>query len=124
MVHPETLIGDIFEIDNSLIEFGDKKIYEDNCWRNYILNKPQIEFGVYILYDGGEIVYIGYSKQLYKRIRSQCTNKKIEWDIYEKYLIGDKLMSKFIEEFLIEYYKPKHNQMSRQGRYIHNSITQ
>ena len=123
MVHPETLIEDIFGIENPLVEFCNKKEYEDNSWRRYVMNKPIIEFGVYILYDGGEIVYIGYSKQLHKRIRGQCTNKKIEWDLFEKYIIGNKLMSKFIEEFLIEYYKPIHNQMSRQGKYIHTTLT-
>lgn len=117
--HPETILEDIFGMENTLVEFGGKKEYEDSCSRRYMFYKPEYEYGVYILYDGGEVVYIGYSKHLYKRIKSQCTNKKIEWDVYEKYIIGEKLMSKFIEEFLIEYYKPKHNRMSRQGRYIH-----
>lgn len=122
MVTPEILIEDIFGFENPLTEIGDKKNYEYNSWRRYIFNKPIVEYGVYILYHGGEIVYIGYSKQLHVRIKSHCTCKKIEWDTFEKYILGEKLLSKFIEEFLIEYYKPTHNQISKQGRFIHETF--
>jgi|LakMenEpi03Aug12_release.lakeMendotaPanAssembly.Ray.scaffolds.fasta_scaffold1033720_1 hypothetical protein len=119
MVHPRELIADIFGIDDSLFEVGDRLEYEENAWRRYMFNKPMDEIGVYVLYKGDKIVYIGFSKQLHIRIRSHCYNKKIQWDIFEKYLIGCALMSRFIEENLIIYYKPTYNNISRPNHFIH-----
>jgi len=119
MVRPGELIADIFGIDDSLFEVGDRLEYEENAWRRYTFSKPMDEIGVYVLYKGEKIVYIGFSKQLHIRIRSHCYSKKIQWDIFEKYLIGCALMSRFIEENLIIYYKPTYNNISRPNHFIH-----
>jgi len=107
--HPENIIEEVFNIDNPLTETGDKKDYTDNAWRRFIIRLPINDCGVYVLYDNEDIVYVGYSKKLYRRIRQQCSNKKIEWTTYKKYVIGNREQSLLIEKYLIGLYEPKYN---------------
>lgn len=118
-VTPKMFIEDIFAIDNLIVEGEGRKEYYDYSAFRYTFYKPVLDIGVYVLYHEDRIVYIGYSKQLYKRVRSHCTSKKILWDRFEKYVIGCELMSRFIEENLIVYYKPMYNQISKSGNFIH-----
>ena len=108
--HPENIIEEVFNIENPLTETGDKMDYTNNAWRRFIpIRLPINDCGVYVLYDNKDIVYVGFSKKLYKRIRQQCSNKKIEWTTYKKYVIGNRKQSLIIEKYLIGLYEPKYN---------------
>lgn len=62
--------------------------------------------GVYFLYDGDELVYIGTSDNLYRRIGQHIADGKKVFDRFELYPTTDRLR---LEGFLIQTLKPKYN---------------
>lgn len=75
-------------------------------WRksNKIMNV--VEEGVYFLYDKDELVYIGTSDNLYRRIGQHIAEKTKVFDRFELYQTTDRIR---LEGFLIKMFKPKYN---------------
>lgn len=69
--------------------------------------------GVYFLYDGDELVYIGESDNLYRRIGQHIAEGKKKFDRFSIYETIDR---KRLEGFLIDALKPKYN-ISRGANY-------
>lgn len=68
--------------------------------------KP-IEGGVYFLYKCGELVYIGQSDNVYRRIGQHIAEKKKDFDDFRIYETDDYIR---LESFLIGMFHPKYNQ--------------
>ena len=62
--------------------------------------------GVYFLYDKDELVYIGQSDNLYRRIGQHIAEGKKKFDRFELYPTGDRIR---LEGFLISMFEPKYN---------------
>ena len=68
--------------------------------------KPQLHSGVYFLFKGDEIVYIGKSINIIGRVMSHTKDKDFDtWC----YIPIDELEQGPIEEMAIQRYKPKYN---------------
>lgn len=65
-----------------------------------------VEEGVYFLYDKNELVYIGQSDNLYRRIGQHIAQKEKVFDRFEIYPTSDRIR---LEGFLIKIFKPKYN---------------
>lgn len=65
-----------------------------------------IEEGVYFLYNDDELVYIGESDNLYRRIGQHIASKEKIFNRFELYPTTDR---KRLEGFLIRMFKPKYN---------------
>ena len=65
-----------------------------------------VEEGIYFLYDKGELVYIGTSDNLYRRIGQHIAEKAKVFDRFELYPTTDRIR---LEGFLIKMFKPKYN---------------
>lgn len=65
-----------------------------------------VEEGVYFLYDKDELVYIGQSDNLYRRIGQHIAQKEKVFDRFEIYPTSDRIR---LEGFLIKMFKPKYN---------------
>lgn len=65
-----------------------------------------VEEGVYFLYDKDELVYIGQSDNLYRRIGQHIAERKKRFDSFELYPTTDRIR---LEGFLIKMFKPKYN---------------
>ncbi len=65
-----------------------------------------VEGGVYFLYDKTELVYIGQSDNLYRRIGQHIAEKSKIFDRFEIYPTTDRMR---LEGFLIDMFKPKYN---------------
>lgn len=65
-----------------------------------------VEEGVYFLYDKDELVYIGTSDNLYRRIGQHIAEKEKVFDRFELYPTTDRIR---LEGFLIKIFKPKYN---------------
>lgn len=65
-----------------------------------------IEEGVYFLYDNDELVYIGTSDNLYRRIGQHIAEKTKTFNRFELYPTTDRIK---LEGFLIKMFKPKYN---------------
>lgn len=62
--------------------------------------------GVYFLYDGDELVYIGTTDNLYRRIGEHIAEGEKVFDRFEFYPTTDRIR---LEGFLIKMFKPKYN---------------
>ena len=74
--------------------------------------------GVYFLYDKDELVYIGQSDNLYRRIGQHIAEKTKKFDRFELYPTEDRVR---LEGFLINMFKPRYNIASGidlMGRFI------
>ena len=69
-------------------------------------NMNVIEEGVYFLYDKDELVYIGTSDNLYRRIGQHIAEKTKTFDRFELYPTTDRIR---LEGFLIKMFQPKYN---------------
>ena len=65
-----------------------------------------VEKGVYFLFDKGELVYIGESDNLFRRIGQHIYEKRKVFDAFEIYPCADR---KRLEGFLIRLLHPKYN---------------
>lgn len=65
-----------------------------------------IEEGVYFLYDGDELVYIGESDNVFRRIGQHIYQKSKKFNRFEIYPTSDR---KRLESFLIDQLHPKYN---------------
>ena len=65
-----------------------------------------VEEGVYFLFDKGELVYIGESDNLFRRIGQHIYEKRKVFDAFEIYPCADR---KRLEGFLIRLLHPKYN---------------
>jgi len=69
-------------------------------------NMNVIEEGVYFLYDKDELVYIGTSDNLYRRIGQHIAERTKVFDRFELYPTTDRIR---LEGFLIKMFQPKYN---------------
>lgn len=65
-----------------------------------------VKEGVYFLYDKDELVYIGQSDNLYRRIGQHIADGVKTFDRFELYPTNDRIR---LEGFLIRMFKPKYN---------------
>lgn len=65
--------------------------------------------GIYFLYRGNELVYIGKSKNIHARIASHLVEKLKEFDAYKILPIGGNIALDPIEQELIRKHKPIYN---------------
>lgn len=65
-----------------------------------------VEEGVYFLYDKDELVYIGTSDNLFRRIGQHIAEKTKVFDRFELFPTNDRIR---LEGFLIRMFKPKYN---------------
>jgi excinuclease UvrABC nuclease subunit len=73
---------------------------------------------VYMLYDGGNLFYIGCSKNIYKRMKDHLYRRK-QFDCFELIQYPDELRAKIAEKKLILKYKPE---LNKHCKYIERSI--
>ena len=87
----------------------------DNLQFNNPYNKKPKEryvySGVYILYDMGNIVYIGCSNDIYNRLECHFKENTKQYDEYEILCYNENDM-KIIERYLINKFMPKYNKDS------------
>ena len=85
-----------------------------NCFKE-ALGSRQRGRGIYVLYKGDKIYYIGLSKRsLRSRLRKHATrdSHKGKWDNFSFYQIGKKKYIKDVESILLRIYRPKGNKIS------------
>ncbi len=83
-----------------------------------VLNKKNHGSGIYVLYHGGEIYYIGLSKNNLRRrlSRHALKDKHIgQWDSFSFYQIRRPKHVKDVESLLLRIFKPTGNSIS--GRF-------
>ena len=93
-----------------------KKHLELVDWRSYkqALGRKQKGRGIYVLYKGDRIYYIGLSKRsLRGRIRRHALidRHKGKWDRFSFYQIGRKRYIKDVEALLLRIIRPKGNRV-------------
>ncbi len=91
-----------------------KKHLEHKDWKSYkeALGTKQRGRGIYILYNGDEVYYIGLSKRsLRGRLRRHATKDrhKGKWDTFSFYQIGKTRYIKDVESLLLRVFRPKGN---------------
>ena len=67
-----------------------------------------VKEGVYFLYDGEELVYIGQSDNIYRRIGQHISDGVKRFDSFCFYEVGEERI--ILESYLINKFKPKYNQ--------------
>lgn len=97
-----------------------KKHLEHSSWVSYseALGKRQRGMGIYILYSGDDVYYIGKSTtSLKRRIRKHATTDRHQghWDTFSFYQITRKKYIKDIESLLLRIYRPEGNRVG--GRF-------
>jgi hypothetical protein len=97
--------------DKSNVYIFNKENIDDNFFYIRLKNYRQEKYcGVYWLYDGEEIVYIGYSTNLITRIKSHiCMSSNKKWDKVKCVNIGDKRLSKALEFSLLRNIDTRYN---------------
>lgn len=75
-------------------------------WRYDVIANQQ---GIYYLFKDGEIVYIGVSKNIRKRIKDHVRNETDFDGVCPVYIGGNMIDVKRAERFLIRKLKPKYN---------------
>lgn len=66
--------------------------------------------GVYMLFDGADLVYIGESNHIFRRIAQHFNHKKGLFDSFRYFVIDDERLRKGTEMFLINILRPKLNE--------------
>lgn len=94
-----------------------KKFIEHQKWYNYnlALNKKNKGTGIYVLYKGNKIYYIGLSKSSSRARLSSHANEdkhKGKWNNYSFYQIGRTKYIKDIESLLLRIFRPSGNKIS------------
>jgi hypothetical protein len=102
-----------------------KKYSERQDYDSYenALGRNQRGQGIYILYDGDEVYYVGLSrKSLRSRLRKHATNDrhKGKWDSYSFYQIDRINYIKDVETLLLRVIKPKGNRVGGKLRSRYN----
>jgi hypothetical protein len=67
--------------------------------------------GVYFLYCKKEIVYIGYSSNIYTRMLEHKFENKKSFDSFKIFTYCDDIISQLAEVVFINTHKPKHNKL-------------
>lgn len=67
-----------------------------------------VKEGVYFLYDGEELVYIGQSDNIYRRIGQHISEGVKRFDSFCFYEVGEERI--ILESYLINKFQPKYNQ--------------
>ena len=93
-----------------------KKFLEHRDWNEYrtALGKRDRGTGIYALYRGDELYYVGRSKSsLRSRLRGHATKGKHKgkWDNFSFYQIGRTKYIKDIESLLLKIHRPLGNRM-------------
>jgi hypothetical protein len=93
-----------------------KKHLEHENWRSYreALGKRARGRGIYVLYKGDEVYYIGLSKSsLRSRLRRHATRDrhKGKWDNFSFFQIGKTKYIKDTESLLLKIFKPRGNRI-------------
>lgn len=99
------------------LEFANCNSYKE------VLGSKQRGRGIYILYKGNEVYYIGLSKRsLRGRIRKHATKDrhKGKWDKFSFYQIGKTKYIKDIESLLLRVFQPKGNRVVGRFRRKYN----
>ena len=89
----------------------------------YALGKKNRGIGIYILYRGKKVYYIGLSKSsLRSRIRKHALrdHHKGHWNNFSFYQIGRKKYIKDIESLLLRVFRPKGNRVGGKFRKNYN----
>jgi len=97
-----------------------KKHHESVDYNSYreALGSKQRGKGIYVLYKGDNVYYIGLSKRsLRGRIRKHATRDrhKGKWDKFSFYQIGKTKYIKDVESLLLRVFRPKGNRVA--GRF-------
>lgn len=71
--------------------------------------------GVYFLYQGAELTYVGESGNIFKRIATHVKDARIEFDTFEFYFERKRDVRKNLEQVLIGYFNPRFNRVGLQG---------
>jgi hypothetical protein len=100
-----------------------KKHLEHEDWHSFrdALGKKQRGRGIYVLYKGSDIYYIGLSKSsLRSRLRRHATRDrhKGKWDNFSFFQIGKTKYIKDTESLLLKIFKPEGNRVL--GRFKKN----
>ena len=83
----------------------------------HYINIRQDNYGVYFLYKDDELMYIGRSCTVMKRMKSHM-GSKIDWNMVKWIVTPSKRLSIDIEHALIVNYPTPHNQLPRVGHSI------
>lgn len=65
--------------------------------------------GVYFLFNGGKVVYVGTTQTLIARIKEHLLTSNIYFDAIDFIAMEDRHERIAVEEYFIDRYKPKHN---------------
>jgi len=93
-----------------------KKYLEDRSWKDYkiALGHAKRGRGIYVLYKGNKIYYIGLSKaSLRGRLRQHALHDrhKGKWDSFSFYQIGKTKYIKDIESLFLRVFRPPGNRV-------------
>ena len=104
-----------------------KKHLELADWKSYkeALGSKKKGHGIYVLYKGDEIYYVGLSKRsLRGRLKSHALRDrhKGKWDKFSFYQIGRTKYIKDIESLLLRVIKPKGNKVTGKFKRKYNLI--
>jgi len=72
------------------------KMSKDEVRESYMVLNDTLQ-GVYLLYSGDDLVYIGRSSNLLKRVKSHISRKKFHWDTVRSVVVPNKRLSIDIE---------------------------
>ena len=112
----KTILKNILDKDKIKIYIGNKVMsnynyyyvnYGGNCSYNKYHNKNKY-IAVYWLYDGDEIVYIGYSKNFINRITSHLSSDKV-WNKVKIILFDNLKIARSVERTLLLNIQTKYN---------------
>jgi len=78
--------------------------------------------GVYMLYSGTNIVYIGQSENIFKRVNSH--KKRISYDSINFYIVEEKEDRVKLEKELINKHLPKFNEQQIKSAGVGNGLTE
>lgn len=70
----------------------------------------KITGGIYFLYDGDNLVYIGQSGNIFERVGRHIKDNVKKFDNWEYQIVEDKEERNNLEGYLIKVFKPKYNQ--------------
>jgi len=83
------------------------------------IKRPETIPGVYFLYKGDEIVYIGQSMSIHTRVCQHASQKYsrnnksrdiMDWDTYSYIRIDDNTQRLIVETEFLQKYNPKYNE--------------
>jgi len=76
--------------------------------------------GIYALYRGNRLVYVGLASSLYRRVKGYLKSKRLKWDNFSIFIIKRLRYLKDLETAVVRIAKPEANRI--EGRVPHHNF--